>query len=189
MDATVQPSPTMQRLLRDEQVDVGGENAEMVDGPAVLGNCGVKMVGKGRSADVRCDEDDMRGQVAPVTCAKPAVASEDNGVKDGLGEAVQGGSGDDVGQTSVVTVGKGVDDVLAVGTGLVADEAISAEDEVAPVPAETAAVGEGGAGGADGCGADAADVIESGANVCRLGSNKMVAGRFVCLFVCSTVLQ
>ena len=66
-----------------------------------------------------------------------------------VGEAVhwQGGSGDDVGQPSMVTVGMGVDDELAVGTGLVEDEAVSAEDEVALVLAETAAVGKGGAGG------------------------------------------
>ena len=119
----------------------------------------------------------MRGQVAPVTCVMLVVASEDNGVKDGLSKAVQGGSGDDVGQLSVVTVGKGADAVLAVSTGLVADEATSVEDGAVLVLAGTAVVAEGAAGGASGSGADAADVIKSRADVGRLSSDKMVAGR------------
>ena len=68
-------------------------------------------------------------------------------------------------------MGDGADEELAVGTG-------PADDEVAPVSAGTADVGEGGArgGGGNGGGADAADVIESNADVGRLGLNKMVAG-------------
>ena len=39
LDATAQPSLMMQGLLHDEQVDVGSKIAEMIDGPAVLGDC------------------------------------------------------------------------------------------------------------------------------------------------------
>ena len=61
-----------------------------------------------------------------MTCARPEEASEDDGAEAGLGEAVRGGSGADVGQPSVGRMGGGADEELAVGAG-------PADDEVAPV--------------------------------------------------------
>jgi hypothetical protein len=156
----------MREMLCDVQAGVGGEDAEMVDEPIALGECGVEVIGEGRSVDVMRDGDDAGGKMALMTDAKPTAASEDGRFNDGLGEAVRGGSGADVGQSSAGVIDDRVGGELAVDTGLVGDAADTARRAREAVDGEGDAGRAGGAGGGE---ADSADVVESGADVGQSG--------------------
>ena len=144
----------------------------MIDEPAALGDCGVGVIGEGRSADVMRDGDDAGGQMASMADEKLTVASEDDGVNGGFGKAVRGRSGADVGRPSAGMVDDRVGGELAVGIGLVEDAADTARRARKAVDGEGDARRAGGGGGG---GADSADVVESGVDVGRLGLSKMVA--------------
>ena len=121
----VQLSPAMQEIPRDVRADARGEDVEMSIEQALLGDYGVvvKMIGEDRATDMVRDEDDVVGQVASATVEMPAAALEDDGVNGGFGEAVRAGAGADVGQSFAGRGDDGAGDKLAVGTGLMGDEA------------------------------------------------------------------
>ena len=89
--------------------------------------------------------------MAPMADEKPTVASEGDGVNDGFGKAVRGGSGADVGRPFAGTVDDRAGGELAIGTGLVEDEDDTARR------ARKAADGEGDAGRAGRAGGGGAD--------------------------------
>ena len=163
--AEVQPSPTMPGLLHNACVDVGGEDMEMIDGPAVLGDCGVEMVGEGRSVDAFCDEGAMRGQVASAEDGVVAVPAEAAVVGEGDAGGADGGAAGaaEVIESRIDVDRLGLSEVLATGKALVGEsscmtggEAVDGED------------GFGGAGGGD----TGAAIIAAGsrADVDRPGS-------------------
>ena len=110
----VQPFPTMQGMPRDVQAGVEGEDAEMVDEPIALGDCGVvtEVIGECRVADVMRDGDDVGGRMAVMVDEMQTAASEDGEIS-GLGGAVRGGSGADVGQSPAGVGDDGAGDVDA----------------------------------------------------------------------------
>jgi hypothetical protein len=131
LNVGVQSFPTMREVLHDVQADAESEDAEMSVEPAALSNFGVvtEMIGEGRVADVMCDGDDAGDQMDPRADEKTTVASADDVVNDGFGEAVRGGSGADVGRPSTGMVDDGVGGDLTIGAGLVGDEAGMGEPE------------------------------------------------------------